>query len=162
MGMTVGKRTRSCCPISENRSQTSALSRGPGNLFNPTFLCRELSWDGHREKGNEEKGENSYLFLRGKTTFGRNVVPQEAQHFQADPAKCLSMNLRNAFLPCSYLARSAGIFVSFWVILSFFTAQESVYCFHWFSQPVVIQTTIFILSSSPLVFDWAKYLSFPC
>lgn len=108
MGMTVGKRTRSCCPISENRSQTSALSCGPGNLFNPTFLCRELSWDGHREKGNEEKGENSYLFLRGKTTFGRNVVPQEAQHFQADPAKCFSMNLRNAFFalfPSSQVCR---------------------------------------------------------
>lgn len=119
IGMTAGKRTGSCCLISENRSKICALPLGPGNLFNPTFLCRDLSWEGHREKRDEEKRKNTYLFLRQKTTFGKNIVSQEAQLFQVDPAKCISVNLRNVFLLCSHLVRSAGIFVSLWLTLSF-------------------------------------------
>lgn len=129
LGITAGKRTRSCCFISQNRSQVSALPLGPGNLFNPAFLCRELHWGGHREKEDEGERRNTCLFLKGKATFGKNIVPQEAQLFnaRADPAKSFSVNLRNAFLP--HLARSAGIFCFSSTCSLFFTAQKKSFLF---------------------------------
>ena len=104
--VTAGKGTRSCCPISQNRSKIGALSLGPVNFFNPAFLCRELYW------GGQDEGEmrNTCLFLRRKTNFGKNILTEEAQlfHTRAYTAKSFPVNLSSVFfalLPPSQVCR---------------------------------------------------------
>lgn len=148
--MTACKRTRNCYPTSENRHKICVLPLGPGNLFNPTFLYRELSWEGHRKKEEEEKMKNTYFQEEGNIWHKDCIAGGTA--FPGRSCKILFCELEKCFfamLPFSQVCRHFCFSLTRSLL---FTAQKNV-CFHWqgLSQPVVIQPFIFILSSCPLV-----------
>lgn len=156
LGITAGKRTRSCSPISQNRSKISALPLGPANLFNPAFLCREKEDEGERR--------NTYLFLRGKTNWQKYCPPGgTAFPCKGRSCKILFCDLKNAFLPCSHPARSAGIFSFSPTHSLFFTAWKNSFFSLVRAFTTCCHPTFHLYFKwVPTSFNWAKYSSFPC